>query len=569
MPDSQQTDAAQALDSLCARYWDFQCEERPLAAVMGGATVESDIVFREAPADHVRRAATARGMLAELAAIPQDELDPTQLATRDMLARDLKALDDALAVHADLRPSLYPLGIEFTLGSALGATSLSDSDSAERYADRLLGVEAALEGIKESLRAGRDLGIRWPRIVIDRAMAQIAGTISAAPGASSYMAPFRRIERRPDPCTSQAARALAAVEDCVHPALANLARFMADELGGDSARETIACTDAPAGEGWYRYLIEHFASTDAEPDAIHAMGLDEVARLTALCTEAASDAGFAGDLAGFRQALSADPAQIAPSADALRERIECLSKQIDGRIPDLFGRVPRSTYGVKSIPEALSVRLPPAYAQPAPADRSAPGIHWVTSLPERLPAYMHIPLALHEAWPGHLMHVALAQEIPGLPAFRRHGAYRNMASVEGWAVYSESLGHDIDLYDTPARRYGVYESELWRAVRLVVDTGIHWKGWSREVAVAYMMGHLNLPEETLATEVDRYIGYPGQALSYQIGNMSIRQMRDDAARRLGSRFRLRDFHDCLMAVGPAPLAVLAASVDRWVAGQTA
>jgi uncharacterized protein (DUF885 family) len=309
--------------------------------------------------------------------------------------------------------------------------------------------------------------------------------------------------------------------------------------------------------------------TDAEPDAIHKTGEEEVVRLFELCCEAASDAGFAGDPGRFRQALAADPLQFAPSAQALRERIECLSKQIDGRIPDLFGQVPRTTYGIRSIPEALSVRLPPAYAQPAPADRTAPGIHWVTSLPDRLPAYMHIPLALHEAWPGHLMHVALAQEIPGLPAFRRHGAYRNFASVEGWAVYCESLGHDIGLYDTPARRYGVYESELWRAVRLVVDTGIHWKGWSREQAIAYMVRHLNLPEETLAAEVDRYIGYPAQALAYQIGNLSIRRMRDTASRQLGSRFSLRDFHDCLMAVGPAPLSVLEASVDRWIAHQPA
>jgi uncharacterized protein (DUF885 family) len=556
-----------ALHRLSEHYWAFLCEERPLAAVMAGATVDRDVVLREAPEDHDRRARMARHMLAELAAISTDGLEPVQQATHAMLGQELQALITAVTVHAGLRPSLFPLGVEFLLGSALGATSLADGRGAARYVDRLLQVGAALEGVKASLKAGRALGIRWPRIVIDRAAAQIRAAVSVKAAESSYLAPFRQLAGRPDPCTSKAERARAAVDDHVHPALSGFADFLVEHLGGEAARDSIACTDAPAGEDWYRHLIAHFGSTDMHPDDIHRTGLEEVARLSQLCLQAAAEAGFPGDLAAFRTHMAGAPDQLAPSAEALRTRIECLSKQIDGEIPALFGRVPRSTYCIRSIPEALSARLPPAYAQPAPADRSAPGVHWVTSIPERLPAYMHVPLALHEAWPGHLMHVALAQEIDGLPAFRRHGAYSHMASVEGWAVYCEGLGHEMGLLDTPERRYGAAESELWRAVRLVVDTGIHWKGWGREQAIAYMASHLGLPMETLAAEVDRYIGNPAQALSYQLGNLAIRHMRADASARLGSAFRLRAFHDCLMAVGPAPLGILSATVDAWVTSQ--
>jgi uncharacterized protein (DUF885 family) len=222
------------------------------------------------------------------------------------------------------------------------------------------------------------------------------------------------------------------------------------------------------------------------------------------------------------------------------------------------------TYGVESIPEAVAEGMPPAYALPNPADKSGPGTHWITSLPAKCPRYMHLPLALHEAWPGHLMHLALIQEQDHLPAFRRHGALGYSACLEGWALYCERLGEELGLYDTPQKRYGAIEMEMWRAVRLVVDTGLHAKGWSRQQAIDFAMANLAMPETTLVAEVDRYIGMPAQALAYQLGNLKFRQLRREAEHRLGDDFRVRDFHDALMACGPVTLPILESLMHDWI-----
>jgi uncharacterized protein (DUF885 family) len=227
------------------------------------------------------------------------------------------------------------------------------------------------------------------------------------------------------------------------------------------------------------------------------------------------------------------------------------------------------TYGVQSIPESVAHGMPPAYAQPNPADRTSSGVHWVTSIPAMCPQYLHIPLALHEAWPGHLMHVALIQEQTHLPAFRRYGALGYSACLEGWALYCERLGEEMGLYDTPQKRYGPIEMEMWRAVRLVVDTGLHARNWTRRQAIDFAAGHLALPLATIEAEVDRYIAMPAQALAYQLGNLRFRSMRKKAELRLGERLRLRDFHDALMACGPVTLPILEELMLDWIDKQAA
>jgi uncharacterized protein (DUF885 family) len=211
--------------------------------------------------------------------------------------------------------------------------------------------------------------------------------------------------------------------------------------------------------------------------------------------------------------------------------------------------------------------MPPAYAQPNPADRTAAGVHWITSIPSKLPRYLHLPIALHEAWPGHLMHLALIQEMESLPKFRRHGALRYSACLEGWALYCERLGEEMGFYDTPEKRYGRLETEMWRAVRLVTDTGLHTKGWTRQQAIECFKKHMALPIETIEAEVDRYVGLPAQALGYQLGNLRFRAVREHAEKTLGDRFRIRDFHDALLAAGPVTLDLLETLLFDWTATQ--
>ncbi len=550
-----------AFDDLCQRYWEFQCDESPVSALLAGLPSAHDVLMRDAPADHERRARLAAGMLAELRAFDPDTLSAQQHISARLLCRELELLVDAVAVKAHLRPMIYPLGPEAGLQFFAQSTAFGSVADARRYNERLRHIPEAFEGLQASLQLGVAQGISMPKLVIERALAAVRGNASIPVEHSPFFSPFKR--KSADKLFDAEAQACQTIlRETVVPTLLDYARFIESVLG-EVAQDSTACIDTPQGREFYRHMVREFTTLDDDPADIHAFGLAEVARLSAAMTDVALSAGHA-TLAEFTTELKNDPAQFAPSGEALRQQIEVLSKRIDGRMPEFFGRLPRMSYGVQSIPEAVAAGMPPAYAQANPADNSAAGIHWVTSLPDRCPAYMHIPLALHEAWPGHLMHLALMQEMTELPAFRRHGAMRYSACLEGWALYCEALGEDLKLYDTPSKRYGRLEMEMWRAVRLVVDTGLHWLQWTREQAVQYMLDHMAMPQATLEAEIDRYIGMPAQALGYQLGNRRFRELRERSQARLGERFSLRRFHDCLMAAGPVTLDVLSDLVEQWL-----
>ena len=299
--------------------------------------------------------------------------------------------------------------------------------------------------------------------------------------------------------------------------------------------------------------------------AIHDLGLAETTRIEADMAVQARNAGFDADVAGYRRFLATDAQFIAADANNLRERVEILCKRIDAKIPAYFRRIPRITYGVDVAPAAMSANLPPAYAQPAPSGGNNAGIFWVNGLPEKCPTYILPAMAMHEAWPGHLMHIGMMAELEHLPAFRRNGAIKYTACVEGWALYCEQLGIEFGVYTTPHEHFGRLEMEMWRACRLVVDTGIHAFNWSRAQAIAFLSDRLSLSPETIAAEVDRYIALPGQALAYHIGGIRVRAMRGRAEAALGDAFDLRHFHEIFMSAGPATLPVLDQVIDAWIA----
>jgi uncharacterized protein (DUF885 family) len=554
------------LAELAARYWAFRCEEFPLEAIQAGAPTDATILLREAPADYERRAAWAKAALGELGAIGTSGLGVQDGATRALLERELEGLVEAVAVKAHLRPSLYPLGPEFRLIYWASATALATAEDARRYVARLATAPRSLETVREALSAGASQKLRYPKLTLARAATQVRGQVSMPVGESGFYAPLARAAGRSATLADLAAEGRKAIEEKVYPAFQAYADFIERELA-PHARESLACTDDLDGAAFYRSQILEFATVDRAPEDIHALGLAEVDRLNGEMLAVAAEAGFEGDLSGFRRRLQTDNRQFAESGEALREQIEILSKRIDARIPEFFGRTPRTTYGVKSMPEAVAEKMPPAYAQPNPADGSAAGVHWVTSIPGKCPRYMHLPLALHEAWPGHLMHLGLMQEMEDLPAFRRFGALRYSACLEGWALYCERLGEDMGFYDTPEKRYGRLEMEMWRAVRLVVDTGVHSKGWTRDQSIAFFREHMALPLETVTAEVDRYVALPAQALAYQLGNLKFREIRERGEAALGEDFRIRDFHDALMSAGPVTLPVLETLMDDWIAVQ--
>lgn len=556
--------ASAALADLAARFWAFQCEESPITAIAAGVPTDADQLLREAPADAERRAAWARVAQGELAAIDPAPLGVQDRATHRLLDFEFRHLVEMVDSGAHLRPTLYALGPEFTLIYWANSTALATAADARRYLERLAAIPASFATVQESLAQGVAAGMAYPRLVVERAIAQVRGQVSMPVEQNAFFGPLARIAGRGGAMALLAEEGRALVEQVVTPAFLAYADFLETSVA-PAARDSLACTDDVDGERLYGYHIGQFTTLDASPGDIHAIGLSEVERIEAEMQVVAGEAGFPGDLEGFRRRLQTDNQQFAPSAEALREQIEVLSKRIDARIPEFFGRTPRATYGVSSIPEAVADKMPPAYAQPNPADGSAAGVHWITSLPGKCPRYLHLPLALHEAWPGHLMHLALIQEMDQLPAFRRFGAFKYTACLEGWALYCEALGDDMGFYDTPEKRYGRLEMEMWRALRLVADTGIHAKGWSRDQAIAYFRENMAMPLETVTAEVDRYIGQPGQALAYQLGNLKFRELRARAEAAQGEAFRIRDFHDALTSAGAVTLPVLELLIDDWIA----
>jgi uncharacterized protein (DUF885 family) len=553
-----------ALADLAERYWQFECHELPLTAVMAGVALPDAVLFRESAADHARRDHRAAELLAQAEQIDPHGLTAQERATWALLQRELRGLREQYAVESHLRPWLFPAGPDFTAMFWANSASVSDEASAALYVERLASLPAALRQVQANIEAGHARGYRYPRVVLQSGAGNTRGILAAAPQASAWMSPFKRSAAAAQPAVLvQAERALAVVVDHLMPALQQWAEFV-ESLLARGARESLSCHDGPAGADYYRVWVRHFTSTAIEPEAVHALGLAEVARLEAQIDAVVAEAGFAANLSGYRQFLATNPQFIAASADALRESVQALCKRVDRRIPEFFALIPRSTYGVQSIPEAVSARMPPAYAQPSPADGSSAGIFWISGLPAKAPSYLHPALVVHEAWPGHLMHLALLNEQTDTPHFRRYGAVKYTACVEGWALYCETLGVEMGLYTTPHEHYGRLEMEMWRAVRLVVDTGIHLHGWSREQAVAYMAERLTLSRETIEGEVDRYAALPAQALGYQIGNLKLRELRQRAESRLGPRFSHRRFHTAVMTAGAVTLPVLDDLVNDWL-----
>ncbi len=558
------TDSRDALESLCERYWDFEAYESPFSAVLAGERPSDAVLFRESPADYDRKFEQAGVLLAELADIPKNALDAQDAATAKLMQRELTKVRDFYGVKAHLRPSLFPAGPDFSLRFFANAASANTVEAAEFYLEQLRTVPAFIDDLKEGLNAGRAAGFRYPTFVLQRAAEAVRGGIDPSARESALVGPYRRSPIA-DSSRVKASfeSAVSTIDDEILPALTDYADFIEKDLM-EAGRESIACTDDPQGEEYYDLLVRNFTSLDMSADEVHELGLREVERVSAEIDAIAAEAGYPDRAAEYRDYLTNDESFITRDLDAHINDVRAICKEIDLQVPAFFSEVPRITYGVRLIPEALSNTLPPAYAQPSPADNSAPGIFWLTSLPGKCPNWFYRSLALHEGWPGHLMQIALMQEQEWLPKFRRNGALKYTACIEGWAMYCETLGAEMSIYKTPHDHYGRLLGEIWRCVRLVVDTGIHTRGWSRDEAIRYTGERVAIPKDTLEAEIDRYIALPGQALAYQPGNLKFRELRQRAEARLNERFDIRRFHNELIASGPVTLPILDDLMEDWI-----
>jgi uncharacterized protein (DUF885 family) len=452
-----------------------------------------------------------------------------------------------------------------TLGDYLGrTTTIASREDADAWLARLAALPPFYEQNVANLKRGIKTRYTQPRIVVDRVLEVARKQVEGKPEDNSLLLPFARMPSS-IPAVAQAeyrSKALVLVRDKIYPAQRAFAEFLAREYV-PAARPALAWRTTPNGEASYRFLVRRHTTTDMTPDQIHKLGQDEVARIRGLMDKAIAQTGFKGSFAEFQKMLRTDPRFYARTPTELLEKASEIAKRSDDRLPGLFATLPRLTYGVRPVPAEIAEGYTTGrYWQGSMQGGQAGGYMVNTSRLDQRPLYELPALTVHEAVPGHHLQIALSQELSGLPYFRRNISVT--AFTEGWGLYSEFLGEEMGIYRDPYELFGRYSYEMWRACRLVADTGIHWLGWDIEQARRCFTENSALAPHNIQTELERYISWPGQALAYKVGELRFRQLRREAEQALGERFNIRQFHDTLLLGGPLPLDVVEVRVREWI-----
>jgi len=559
-------DADARFAQLVETEWTWRLAQFPQFATSVGEHRHDDRLERVDAASRAERLETWKSTRAALAKIPPGELRPESRVDRAVLAHQLDAFIAESEVHADLMPLNSDSNFYSPLADLPDNQPLLNGADYHRYLARLADIPRYFDEHMELMREGIRTGYTVPRIVLrgrDLPLATMAEITDAT--RTPFYKPFRTFPANA-PAPEQAAlraHAREVIGGAVLPAYRRLLDFMR-ETYVPQARPTIAASDLPDGDAFYRAQIRRFTTLALEPEEIHERGLAEVARIRAEMGGIMREVGFRGDFGAFLTFLRTDSRFYARTPQELLAHASWIAKRVDGLLPKYFGTLPRQTYGVAPVPDDIAPFYTGGRYVPAPQPSGFAGTYWVNTwdLASR-PLYALPALTLHEAVPGHHLQIALAAEMEDRPPFRRFGFVD--AYAEGWALYAEHLGNEMGIYQTPYEQFGRLTYEMWRACRLVVDTGLHALKWSRDDARAYMLSHTALSEHEVTTEVDRYISWPGQALSYKLGELKIRELRERAQARLGNRFDLRAFHDAVLAQGSLPLTVLEGQIDQWIA----
>ena len=554
------------LARLVAEHWAWWLSVNPeQATALGERRYDdrlSDLSLEGADA----QARQAKLFLDRLRAIPDAGLSAPEQVNKGVLARllDGQVTGNGFGARQMLFTTYYGWHQGFAeLASNLPFRTRADYES---YLKRLaLYPRYNAQGIAVTAKAVRE-GYVQPCAVLGGFAKTIGGVIAPTPEQSRFYAPFlgtRPADVSEGDWAALQARAKALITGTVEPEYRKFADFFAKDYL-PNCRQSVGASALPEGAAWYGWRVRQETTTELTPDQIHQIGLNEVARIRAEMAQVAKAAGFASREA-FIVELRANPKYYAKDAETLLAAAALEAKRHDGLLPRYFGRLPRLPYGIRPIPAETAEGTTTAYYGPGSPPAGLAGTYFVNTskLPQR-PLWELPALTAHEAVPGHHLQIALQQELD-LPEFRKYAAGFT-AFVEGWALYTERLGIEMGLYDSPEKQMGRLSYEMWRACRLVVDTGLHAKGWTKEQAVAFMRDNTALTDANIDAEVNRYISWPGQALGYKIGELKIRELRAKAESALGPKFDLRGFHDVVLGQGAVPLDVLAAQVDAWIAG---
>ncbi|CAN5811872.1 DUF885 family protein [soil metagenome] len=557
----------QRLHRLFDVVWRHLMDERPDAATFLGWPEGGDRLPDLSLAAVERRRAEAGEPLRVLATIDAEALDGEDRLSHDVFATLQRSVADSAAFPGDLLAVTQLEGPQNDLGLLLGAMPTAGAGHRHDLLARLRAVPELIDQTIELLAEGRRRGITPPRVTLRDVPAQLEAHLGDDPGASPLLAPFVHLPSSvpADDATELRREAEAVLTGEVTPAFARLHTELVDSYL-PSARETTALSALPEGRDWYDHLVRHHTTTDLSAEEIHQLGVAEVARIGAEMDRVRASTDYAGPPEGFADHLRSDPRFFFQSEVALLAAYRDIAKRIDPEVVRLFGRLPRLPFGVVPVPAEMAPSAPVAFYLEGSLALARPGRFFANTsdLPSR-PSWNMESLCLHEAVPGHHFQITLAQELDKLPEFRRRGLFT--AYVEGWGLYCESLGEELGLYTDAYQRFGALDAEMLRAMRLVVDTGMHALGWSRERAIAYLSEHSVTPDHDSVGEVDRYLVLPGQALAYKVGERKLTDLRARATARLGAAFDIRAFHDELLAHGSLPLDVLERLIGEWMEAQ--
>ena len=578
---SSSNDAAQRFRTFLTNDWTRWLFEYPELATVVGVRGFNDRWTDDSPAGiEVRRGHLGESRR-ELAALDVTALpDPDRVSYRlyeELLGSAAAGVEfgfDPLPFRFGAPSNVWmPLnkmaGIHHAAHDVLDLQPKETLGDLEDLLARYRALPGAVRQTRTLLEAGLRLGYAPARAAIASVPEEIEALVARDPENSALLSPVGALPARvPGPDAERIRRDVrAAYTSEIVPAFADLVEYLRTEYI-PACRSTDGWSALPNGEAAYRHLVRLHTTGSLSPSEIHAIGREEVARIRAEMETVRSETGFSGDLAAFIAFLRSDPRFFHASAEAMLDGYRVITKKIDPELPRLFGRLPRLTYGVLPVPEYRAPASPAAYYWSGIPSAGRPGYFYANTydLPAR-PRWEMEALALHEAVPGHHLQDALSLELGDLPEFRRYGGYT--AFAEGWGLYAESLGQELGLYKDPYQRFGQLTFDAWRAVRLVVDTGIHAMGWTRQQAIDYFRENSAASERSIVAEVDRYIAWPGQALAYKIGQRKIRELRTFAETTLGERFDVRGFHDCVLEQGALPLGDLERRVRAWVDAQAA
>ena len=559
-------DATDDFNALLDEAWEWELENSPMFASQLGDRRYNDRWQDQSIGAIETRRAEIREFLKRIYAIDQSALSESDQLNHELFRRSMQSEVDGMAFNGHLMPFDHQGGVQNldSMANYLSFTSVND------YEDWLTRMGKLGEVVDQTIKLaerGRKAGYMPPKILMERIPGQLAAQLVDDAEASPFYEIFAEMPTSIADDDQQRLRSMArdTIEETVLPAYRKLARYFSGTYL-PASRNSIGLSSLPNGSAWYEYHAHRYTTTQMTPDDIHRLGLNEVRRIRDEMQNVIDEVDFDGGFQDFLIFLRSDPQFYYDDPDELYESYLATSKRIDPELVHLFGKLPRMPYGVKPIPDSIAPDTTTAYYTSPAADGSRAGIYWVNLYkPEVRPKYEIEVLTVHEAMPGHHLQLALQQELGDIPEFRRFGGFT--AFVEGWGLYSESLGYDLGLYKDPYSRFGQLTYEMWRAVRLVVDTGIHYKGWTRQQAIDFFKDNAAKTELDIINEIDRYIGWPGQALAYKIGQLKIQTIRERAELALGDDFDVRAFHDELLSGGALPLDILEQRMDAWLEQQ--